>query len=159
VENEMRLMIEKAEDLRHKLTQAVRDDAVAFEKVMVAMKMSKETPEQELIRKEAIQKASLEAASVPLLTASLALDLMVLSIQAARSGNVNAISDAATASALAHAAIVGAGGNVRINLTDSSEDSRSQSILNSLSEIEQKASVLDLEIRSVVKERANLKLW
>jgi glutamate formiminotransferase/formiminotetrahydrofolate cyclodeaminase len=159
VEKEMLIMIEKAEELRRKLTQAVRDDAVAFVKVMAAMKMSKDSPEQELVRKEAIQKASLEAASVPLLTANFALDLMVLSIHAARSGNVNAISDAATASALAHAAIVGAGGNVRINLVDLSEDPRSKPILKELSEIEQKASVLDLEIRSVVKERANLFLW
>jgi glutamate formiminotransferase / formiminotetrahydrofolate cyclodeaminase len=159
VEKEMLIMIEKVEELRRNLTQAVRNDAVAFEKVMAAMKMSKESPAQELARKAAIQKASLEAANVPLLTANLALDLMGLSIQAARSGNINAISDAATASALGHAAIVGAGGNVRINLVELSEDPRSKHILKELSEIEQKASFLDLEIRSVVKERTNLFLW
>jgi glutamate formiminotransferase/formiminotetrahydrofolate cyclodeaminase len=158
-EKEMLEMIEKAEDLRRKLTLAVKDDAAAFEKVMAAMKMPKESPEQELVRKEAIQKANLEAASVPLLTAGLALEVMGLSILAARSGNANAISDAATASALAHAAIVGAGGNVRINLTGISADSHSRPILKVMGEIEQKASVLDLEIRSVVKERANLILW
>jgi glutamate formiminotransferase / formiminotetrahydrofolate cyclodeaminase len=159
VEKEMLKMVGQAEQLRRKLTLAVKEDAGAFEKVMAAMKLSKESPEQELVRKEAIQKASLEAASVPLLTANLALEVMVLSVLAARSGNSNAISDAATASALAHAAIVGAGGNVRINLTGISEDPRSQPILKTLDEIEQKASVLDLEIRTVVKERANLILW
>jgi formiminotetrahydrofolate cyclodeaminase len=123
------------------------------------MKMPKESPEQELVRKETIQNASLEAAYVPLFTANLALEVMRLSIQVARSGNVNAISDAATASALAHAAIVGAGGNVRINLVDISEDSRSKPFLKELSEIEHKASVLDSEIRSLVKERVNLTLW
>jgi formiminotetrahydrofolate cyclodeaminase len=159
VEKEMWLMIEKAEELRRKLTLAVKDDAGAFEKVMAAMKMPKESPDQELVRKDAIQKASLEAARVPLLTANFALEVMDLSILAAGSGNVNAISDAATASALAHAAIVGAGGNVRINLNGISEDPRSQPILKTLDEIEQKATVLDLKIRSVVKERANLILW
>jgi len=111
------------------------------------------------VRKEAIQKASLEAANVPLKTAKAALEVLVLSIQAARSGNANAISDAATASALAHAAIVGAGGNVRINLMGITDLKLTKPILKGLSEIEQKAAALDLEIRSVVKERANLTLW
>jgi glutamate formiminotransferase/formiminotetrahydrofolate cyclodeaminase len=159
VEKEMWTMIEKAEELRQQLTRAVQDDAAAFEKVMAAMKLPKETLELELARTEAIQTASLEAANVPLGTAKSALEVLVLSIQAARSGNANAISDAATASALAHAAIVGAGGNVRINLMGISESALAEPILIELSGIEQKASVLDLEIRSAVKDRANLTLW
>ncbi len=159
VEKEMWTMIEKAEELRRQLTRAVQGDAAAFEKVMAAMKLPKDTPEQEFARKEAIQKASLEAANVPLKTARLALEVLALSVQAARSGNANAISDTATASALAHAAIVGAGGNVRINLANISDSGLIEPILKELSEIEPKASALDLEIRSVVKERANLILW
>ena len=159
VEKEMWTMIEKADELRRQLTRAVQDDAAAFEKVMAAMKLPKDTPEQELARKEAIQKTSLEAANVPLKTARLTLEVLALSVQAARSGNANAISDAATASALAHAAIVGAGGNVRINLTGISEPVLTEPILKGLIEVENKASALDLEIRSVVKERANLILW
>jgi glutamate formiminotransferase/formiminotetrahydrofolate cyclodeaminase len=159
VEKEMWAMIEKSEDLRQQLTRAVQEDAHAFEKVMAAMKLPKETPDQELARKDAIQKASLEAAKVPLMTARSALEVLGLSIQAASLGNANAISDAATASALAHAAIVGAGGNVRINLSGISDAGLTEPILTELKMIEQKATALDLEIRKVVKERAELTLW
>jgi glutamate formiminotransferase/formiminotetrahydrofolate cyclodeaminase len=159
VEKEMWTMIEKAEELRQQLTRTVQEDAIAFEKVMAAMKLPKDTPERELARKEVIQNASLDAAKVPLKTAKLALEVLTLAVQAARLGNANAISDAATAFALVHAAIVGAGGNVRINLTGILSPALTEPILKGLSETEQKASVLDLEIRSVVKERANLTLW
>jgi glutamate formiminotransferase/formiminotetrahydrofolate cyclodeaminase len=159
VEKEMWLMVEKSEELRRQLTLAVKEDAAAFEKVMAAMQLPKETPDQESARKLALQKASLEAAGVPLKTARLASDVLALSIQAARSGNVNAISDAGTACALAHAAIAGAGGNVRINLMGISDSAQIEPILKELAEIEQKAAALDLEIRRVIKERADLTLW
>jgi glutamate formiminotransferase/formiminotetrahydrofolate cyclodeaminase len=159
VEKEMWTIIEKAEELRGQLTRAVKDDAVAFEMVMAAIKLPKDTPDQELARKDAIQKASLEAAKVPLKTAKSALEVLALSVQAARFGNTNAISDTATASALAHAAIVGAGSNVRINLAGISNEGLIEPISKELSAIEQKAAAQDLEIRNVIKERANLSLW
>ena len=64
----------------------------------------------------AIHAATLEAARVPLKTAEMTLDVMRLAEQAAAQGNTNAITDAWSAAALAHAAISCAGANVRINL-------------------------------------------
>jgi len=159
VEKEMWTLIEKSEELRQQLTLMVKEDAAAFEKVMAAMKLPKDTVEHELTRKTAIQNASIEAANVPLKTAQLALEVLGLSILAARSGNANAISDAGTASALAHAAIVGAGGNVRTNLTGISDSALMEPILKKLGAVEQKAAALDVEVRRVVKERANLTIW
>ncbi len=159
VENDMYAMIEQAESLRTQLTQAVVDDAVAFEEVMAAMRLPKDNPEQEQARQEAIQVASLKAANVPLQTARLAVQVLRLSVQASRFGNSNACSDAGTASALAHAAITGAGGNVRINLINISADPKSVLIIKELEELEQTAASLDKEIRVVLKERSNLILW
>lgn len=159
IEQEMWVMIEKSESLRQQLTRAVESDAAAFEEVMVARKLPKDTPQQEDARNAAILNANLSAARVPLETARLALHVQVLAIQAARLGNANAISDAGTASALAHAAIVGAGGNVRINLTGIDDVKLIEPVLRELLEIEQASAVADVEIRKVLQERANLTLW
>jgi len=159
VEQEMWLMIEKAEGLRQLLTHAVENDAAAFEEAMAARKLPRDTPEQEQTRDAAIQAASLNAARVPLETARLAVQVQTLAIQAARLGNVNAISDAGTACALAHAAIVGAGGNVRINLAGIEDKNLTDPILKALQDVEQASAASDAELRTVVQERANLTLW
>lgn len=159
VENEMWRLVEQAEDLRRQLTSLVAEDAAAFEKVIAAARLPKDTPEQETARQQAMQAASLEAARVPLRTARLALQVLQHSIQAASLGNSNAISDAAAASALAHAAIVGAGGNVRINLAGLPHGSDVQAIEVELMDIEENAAKADQEIRRVISERANLKIW
>ena len=159
VEQEMWVMVEKAEDLRQLLSRAVESDAAAFEGVMAARRLPKDTPQQEQTRDAAILNASLSAARVPLETARLALQVQALAIQAARLGNANAISDAGTACALAHAAIVGAGGNVRINLAGIEDTASTEPILQALAEVEQASTAADLEIRAVLHERANLTLW
>jgi glutamate formiminotransferase/formiminotetrahydrofolate cyclodeaminase len=159
VEKEMWLLVEQAEDLRRQLTSLVAEDAAVFEKVIAAARLPKDTPELESTRQQAMQAASLEAARVPLRTAHLALQVSQHSIQAAGYGNSNAISDAATASALAHAAIVGAGGNVRINLAGLPDGPDIQAILAELKDIEEKAAHADQEIRRVTQERANLRIW
>lgn len=159
VEKEMWQLVELAEDLRGQLTGLVAEDAAVFEKVIAAARLPKDTPELEATRQQAIQSASLEAAKVPLRTARLALQVLQHSIQAASLGNSNAISDAATASALAHAAIVGAGGNVRINLAGLPDGPDVLAILLELEDIEEKADKANQEIRQVILQRANLKIW
>jgi len=158
VEQEMWQLVENAENLRRKLTDMVAEDATVFEKVLAAMKLPHGTAEQEMSRHQAIQLANLEAAKVPLQTARLALEVLALSVRAAQSGNRNAISDAVTASALAQAAIVGAGSNVRINLAGLVEQSTRKEILTELEEIERKAALLDKEMRRIALERANLNI-
>ena len=158
VEQEMRQLVETAENLRQKLTAMVTEDAAVFEKVLTAMKLPHDTAEQEMSRNQAIQLANLEAAKVPLETARLALEVLTLSVRAAQSGNRNAISDAVTASALAQAAIVGAGSNVRINLASLVDQSSGNGLLAELEEIKRKAAFLDKEMRRIALERANLNI-
>ena len=83
---------------------------------MAAFKLPKDTPEQLAARTQAIQAATLVAAQVPLKVAGQALQVQKLALQAAREGNLNAITDAGSASALAHAALTCAAYNVRTNL-------------------------------------------
>jgi len=108
--------VEQAEALRTELTRAVAEDCAAFEAVMAAFKLPKDTPEQLAARTQAVQAATLGAAEVPLKVAGQALQVQMLALQAAQEGNLNAITDAGSASALAHAALTCAAYNVRTNL-------------------------------------------
>ncbi len=73
---------------------------------------------------------------------------MELAEKCARDGNVNAISDAMTASQLAHAAVTSAGYNVRINLNSLEEEAASKKMLQELADLEQTADGRKRDSRS-----------
>ena len=116
VESEMQAILLEAHQLRTGLTRAVTDDAAAYEAVMAAYRLPKDTEVQAAARDAAVQSAMLEAARVPYETATDALRVLELSARCASKANVNAISDALSGAAMARAALTAAGYNVRINL-------------------------------------------
>ncbi|EXJ24015.1 Formiminotetrahydrofolate cyclodeaminase [Alkalibacterium sp. AK22] len=59
--------LEKAQQLVHAFQQLAKDDAVAFEPVLLAYKLPKETPEEKAKRKKAVEEAIQGAAQPPLL--------------------------------------------------------------------------------------------
>jgi glutamate formiminotransferase/formiminotetrahydrofolate cyclodeaminase len=156
VEAEMQAIRVMAEKLRKELTDAVDDDASAFEALMGTFKLPKETEEQKAARNAAIINATLNAARVPLHVASDAVKVMELAVKCARRGNVNAISDAMSGFAMARAALTAAGYNVRINLNSLEEKSVGEKMLAELSELEFEADKLELEIQAVMKERGGI---
>ena len=91
------------------------DDSQAFDDVMAAYKLPKETEIDKQKRREAIKGSSLRATNVPLETAQLSLSLLERLPHLAKVSNVNAISDVGVASLLASAACKGALFNVEIN--------------------------------------------
>lgn len=103
------------EQRRALLDLAVRD-AEAFDGVMRARRLAKETPDEKARRAAAIQEALMHAADVPLDVASRAVGLLELATSLAGTGNPNAVSDVGVAALLAHASVHGALLNVRINL-------------------------------------------
>jgi glutamate formiminotransferase/formiminotetrahydrofolate cyclodeaminase len=158
VETQMRDVLERAEALRQALTAAIAEDATAFEAVMAAFKLPKDTPEENQARQAAIESAMLKAAQVPLEVARKAVEVMRLALQALAHGNLNTISDAATALALARAALSGAACNVRINLSNLKEPDRGQSLLQELEALEQDALALEQEGRAALDQRSGIKM-
>jgi len=156
VEPQMYDLIEKAEALRARLTASIDEDAAAFEKVMAAMKLPKGTPEEQSARSAALEAATLSAIAVPLNTASMAVDAMELALQAATSGNSNAISDSATAVALARASLTGAGLNVRINCASLQDQEKAAGFIGQILALQSKADPLEADLKRILKERANL---
>ncbi len=108
--------LERAEALRAELLDGVERDVAAFDAVMDAFRLPKDTEEQKSARAERVQAALRDATEVPYETARAALGVLTLAAGAIAEGNRNAASDAAAAVHLAHAAAQAALLNVDINL-------------------------------------------
>jgi len=91
-------------------------DAEAFESVMSAYRLPRETEEEKEIRKKSIRDATIGAAEAPLATASSARGLLSSLERLCESCNENALTDLASSSELCLSAVKIAAMNVRINL-------------------------------------------
>ena len=101
VESRMQAILTQSEALRNDLTLSIQLDASAFESVMAAYKLPKDTPEQQEIRQKAIEQATLLATQVPMGVANKSLRVLELAEQVIQFGNISALSDGATGAALA----------------------------------------------------------
>ncbi|HSD92568.1 MAG TPA: cyclodeaminase/cyclohydrolase family protein [Methyloceanibacter sp.] len=115
VETDMKDVLGKAEALRRRLTNMIEDDAKAFDKVMGAYGMPKETDADKAKRDAAIQEALKLATDVPLACAHAAREVIDLAEQASEKGNLNVISDAGVGVLAAYAALRSAALNVWTN--------------------------------------------
>lgn len=158
VEAQMWALIEAAEKLRQAQTAGVAEDAAAFEAVLAANRLPKDTPEQEQVRKAAQQTAALQAARVPLSAARRCAETLELLAQAAELGNLNAISDAGTGAELAQAGLRGSGYNVRINLSGLSEHPEAAALLAELKTIETQAAGEYHRVRAALSQRGGMAL-
>jgi formiminotetrahydrofolate cyclodeaminase len=116
VEGEMKAILAQAEGLRAQFTDLIDQDTVAFNKVMEAFGLPKNTEPQKALRAAAIREATKEATLVPLEVMKHCIDALALAQRAGEQGNPNAISDVGTSALMLHAACSAAALNVRINL-------------------------------------------
>ena len=115
-EEEMNCIIEKTSLLRNKLLDYIEKDSNAYNKVMEAYKMPKETEEEKHLRSNAIEEGSKGAAIVPFEIAETAYEIFPLAESVVKNGNSNAITDGLIAAMLARTAVLGGILNVQINL-------------------------------------------
>ena len=156
VEPQMWTLIDEAESLRAALTRAVTEDAQSFDAILTALRLPKSTPEEQAARSVQLDRATLHAAEVPLQTAEKAVRVMELAAQAAAVANLNAISDAASASALAQAALTSAGLNVRINCQSLQDAAPAAPYLAQLRVLEEQARSHAAAVKTALRERAHL---
>ncbi|RLB58073.1 MAG: glutamate formimidoyltransferase [Deltaproteobacteria bacterium] len=107
---------ERAQRLKDELLQAVDDDTAAFERVMEALRLPRDTADERRQRRQALQQATRGAVRVPLAVLQHCREVIRLVEQAARHGNPNAHCDAGVGAACARAAAAGALLNVLVNL-------------------------------------------
>jgi glutamate formiminotransferase/formiminotetrahydrofolate cyclodeaminase len=158
VDDQMNEILDQAERMRTELTAAVDEDAAAFERLMAAFKLPKDTPGEEKARTEAIEIATLGAAQVPLKVAQKSVSVMALAERVVALGNLNAISDGASGAAMARAALTSASYNVRINLASLVDKTAGDPLLSQLHTIEGKAVKLQKEVQKSIQERGRFSL-
>ena len=112
----MESILRTSEELRSELSAIIDEDTEAFNGVMAAFGMVKETEEQKSLRNKAIQSATRSATLVPLKLLDSCQKGVQLARVVAEKGNKNSLSDAGVALLLLQAAANGAALNVRINL-------------------------------------------
>ncbi len=135
VEEEMKHLLGKAESVRRRLTAMIQDDVVAFDKVMAAYGLPKETDADKEKREAAIQAALKQATEVPLRCAQAAREVVDLAEIASDKGNLNVISDAGVAVLAGYAALRSAALNVIINAKMISDRAFADAKLEELNEL------------------------
>jgi formiminotetrahydrofolate cyclodeaminase len=118
VQTELESVLIKSEKLRAKFTALIDEDTNAFNMVIAAYRLPKETTEQNAQRAAAIQAAYKEATVVPLQLLELCAEAVALLKIIGEKGNKNSLSDAGVAVLMLEAACEGAAMNVRINLAN-----------------------------------------
>jgi glutamate formiminotransferase/formiminotetrahydrofolate cyclodeaminase len=153
VEREMKTILEGVLALQDRLYTAVVQDAQAFEAVMKAYRMPKETDAQQAERKTAIEAAMKGAAEVPLGVCADAIHIMAFAADVAERGNSNAVSDAGSAGALASAAFKAAQYNVRINAGSVSDKKLAQKWLDRVDEYKAEAERHTARLDGIMQEQ------
>jgi len=107
----------RADRLREHCLGLVQQDTDAYQEVVAALRLPRETDEQGILRREAVQASLKKASAVPLETLRAAEEVMEIAQQAVEQGDPVTITDAGAAVHLAYAAGMIAAYNVRINLS------------------------------------------
>ena len=106
----------KAQQLKDELLSLVDEDTAAFNKVMDAFALPKESAEEKAARSTAIEQATKYAAEVPLKVMETASKSYELLTEMAEKGNPASASDVGVGALATRACIEGAALNVKINL-------------------------------------------
>jgi len=138
VQDEIKNVLKNSEKLRKKLTKLIDEDTEAFNDVIKAFKMPKDTEEQKNRRSKSIQEGYKTAANVPLETAKTCKKILDVALVVAEKGNKNSITDAAVSALMAKAGVQSAILNVKINLGSIKDEKFVKQISTELEEIEKK---------------------
>ncbi|MBD3234402.1 MAG: glutamate formimidoyltransferase [candidate division Zixibacteria bacterium] len=153
VKEELSAILPTTEDLRKQAAALIVKDAEAFNAVMKARKLPKNSDEEKAVRDEAMKEATKHAALVPLETMSLGVEVLKLARIIAEKGNVNSVSDAGVAGLMAKAAVDGAGYNVKINLLGFEEMSFVTETTSQMEALKEEAEKLSVEIQEIVNSK------
>lgn len=105
----------RGQNLKDQLLKLVDEDTVAFNAIMAAFQLPKDTEQEKAARKQAIQQATLHAIETPYRVMEASLASMEIIKAMAEVGNPNSVTDAGVGALCARSAVLGAFLNVKIN--------------------------------------------
>lgn len=146
VETEMKDIAETASGFRENLIQAIDSDPDAYNQVMAAYKLPKDTEAEKKLRSQAIQDSLKNAALVPMGVAEDAYKIMELADKAIKKGNKNAATDGAVAVMASRTSIMAALYNVKVNLSSITDSAFVQTLSQKVNNLESQAEDKEKEM-------------
>lgn len=143
---------DKGVELEAELLHLVDEDTEAFNRIMAAFGMPKNTDEDKRLRSKAIQKATLFAAQVPLETMKASFKAFEICKEMAETGNPNSVSDAGVGALAARAAVLGAGLNVKINASSLKDKAQAEALINEANNLMAEADKAEREVMEIVEK-------
>ena len=137
-------------ELADRLLRLADEDAASYAAYGAAMKMPRETADEQAARTLAIQAAARVAAEVPLRCVEACLEVVENAELLAARCNVNASSDLDVASLLAEAAARGAAANVLVNLPSVGDESWAAEMTTQVNDLMARITALAATTRAVV---------
>ncbi|PKP11079.1 MAG: glutamate formimidoyltransferase [Bacteroidetes bacterium HGW-Bacteroidetes-4] len=144
---------ERAKTFQVQLLKMVDKDTNAFNKIMDAFGLPKNSDEEKQHRTKAIQEATKYATEVPFQTMKLCFESMQVMKAMAEKGNPNSVSDAGVGAIAARAGVSGAFLNVKINATGLNDKEFATYIINEAALLLKKACELEAEILDLVEKK------
>lgn len=144
---------DKGQKYKSELLRLVDQDTNAFNKIMEAYGLPKNTDKEKATRKQAIQDATKFAIEIPFKVMETAYGSLEVIKAMAEIGNPNSVSDAGVGALCARSAVMGAYLNVKINTKDLEGRSFAEEVLKKGAEIEAKTQALESEILAIVASK------
>ena len=143
----------KAQQLKDELLALVDEDTAAFNKVMDAFGLPKESAEEKSARSVAVEQATKYAAEIPLKVMEMASRSYELLSEMAEKGNPASISDVGVGALATRACIGGAALNVRINLAGLKDEKFKSSLLKKIQQFSADSDARFKEIDQIVEAK------
>ena len=143
----------KAQQLKDELLFLVDEDTAAFNKVMAAFGLPKDSAEEKAARSAAIQSANKYAAEIPLRVMETSFKAYQLLGEMAEKGNPASISDVGVGTLAVHACIEGAAMNVRINLAGLKDEALRSSLRETMQRVAGESDAEFKRVHAIVESK------
>jgi glutamate formiminotransferase / formiminotetrahydrofolate cyclodeaminase len=144
---------EKGMEYQNILLDLVDEDTHAFNKIMIAFQLPKDTQAEKEKRKTAIQEATKYAILTPFKVMETAFASMEVMKAMADIGNPNSVTDAAVGALCARTAVMGAFLNVKINCGDCDDKAFVNDILKKGQQLVDDACKMEAEILKITNSK------
>jgi methenyltetrahydrofolate cyclohydrolase len=139
--------------IQARLEALVEEDSRAYEDVIAAMRLPRDSDQDKEARVAAMQAAYRKATEVPLETMERCIEALELAEAAVKKGNRSATTDAAMAILLAESAIRGASLNCAVNLASIRDESFRSQAEDRVEKLLKRADEIGHEAMAVVTDR------
>ena len=143
---------EQGQQIKDALLKSVDEDTAAFNQIMIAFSLPKNSDDEKKIRSAAIQSATKTAMEVPFRVMQLSASAFPLLKAMVESGNPNSISDAGVGALAVRCAVLGSYLNVKINSSGLKDVAFKEDMLKKADAIKADAIKIESEILALVEK-------